>query len=88
VPATVTVDVNTAGPVQVALPNSVNVIVPVGAGPGGEAASRCAVSEIAPPTVAEGVAVVVRPGFAGVTTTDSPGAPQADVAAALFASPL
>jgi hypothetical protein len=54
--------VNNAAPVQPALLNNVNVIVPVGAGPGGTAATRCAVSEIVPPTIADGVAVVVADG--------------------------
>jgi hypothetical protein len=68
--------------------NNVNVIDPPGETPGGVAGNRCAVSEIVPPTGADATAVVVNEGFAGVTLTDSPGAPQLDAAAALFASPL
>ena len=71
---------------QVALfgPYAVNVIVPVGLTP----PDSVPVSLIVPPagTVAE--ATVVIAGAAFVTVTDSPGAPQPETAAALFASPL
>jgi hypothetical protein len=83
---TVTVDVPNGVLVQVASfgPNAVNVIVPVGADP----PARTPESLIVPPDGTDDDAVVVTVGEDFVTVTASPGAPQADVAAALFASPL
>jgi hypothetical protein len=76
--------VNAGPPEQVVSAGAyvVNVIVPVGFAP----PANVAVSLTEPP--APRVAVVVMVGVTGVTVTVSPADPQADVTAALFASPL
>jgi hypothetical protein len=49
---------------------------------------RVAVSEMVSPTVALGVAVVLREGATGSTSVVSAGSPQLVVTGALLASPL
>ena len=87
-PLTTALPAGVPGRAQVALfgPKTVKLIVPVAFGPLEPASS--AWSEIVPPAVACGVALVVTVGEAFVTTTASAGSAQAvGPAGLLFGSP-
>ena len=84
-PPTALAEVKIGGPEQVELsgPKRLKVMVPVGSEP----PARTAVSEMAPPAAANGVARVVIVGPALATVEVSPGSLQVAVVALLAASP-